>query len=314
MKIIKFRNLYLFYYMMMTALCVTGQQSITEQAYHLIQTSYASQAAKNLVQKFMNQHNYYESTDLTKIPSVAEILSTISQLQDPYGCIADKTLQEIVLDVLRATITATNNALEKIKNNRNDQSLSTTDAQIIESIQYQNKLLRIQFTKIKHRSLQSYLMAPSTWYMIGTVIALISLSSFLYYYNFPVQNEEYNFILTPEEEHQVEQNIGHKRARNILAEIALSKTKINPQDYLQSAHEIIPQLDPKLDKNLKHLIQTFINIQEGGFLAKIEARKDQDQLKQTYAHTLNSDPEIRKQAPDGIIWQPQDINVMRLVK
>jgi hypothetical protein len=305
----------LFFITSMISNKLNASQTIMQQADQLIQQSYATVQAAKSVQFFMHQHSYYQLHETAPKPSIAEILFAISQLQDSYGFIADEQLRQQVLQVLRATITATKKALEKIElQATNNQTLSANDLKMLQTVQYQNKLLRTKFSQVKHRSAQSYLAQPSTWYLIAGAFVMISLGSMAYYYNFLAQDNEQVFILTAEQEKQVEANPAHHQARDILAAVATSKEKIDVSVYVPAAKNITTNLDPKLDKDLKKLIDTFIEIQEGGFWAKAKAKSNESALKQTYVKTLNSDPNIRLQAPDGKMWYPKDINVEKLVK
>jgi hypothetical protein len=290
-------------------------QNFMQQADQLIEQSYANMQSAKTVKLFMRQHSYYQLEQMHTMPTVAEILFTISQLQDPYDFIVDQNLREQALDVLRATIIATKNAIEKIEIQMvQNHTLSSDNLTILQSIQYQNKLLRTKFSQVKHRSMQSYLAQPSTWYLIAGAACMVSLGSIAYYYNFGADNQESSFVLTPQETEQIEHNPAHQQARDILAEIATSKEKLDLNSYLPAAKNLTQNLDPRLDQDLKKLIDTFIEIQEGGFWAKAKAKTHEKALKQTYAKTLNSNPTIRIQAPNGIMWQIEDINVARLVQ
>jgi hypothetical protein len=186
---------------------IQAQDNLIDTACLLTKASYVSAEMQKNVLIFMGKDPIENKIDSIKnIPSVEEIITKISQLQDKHGSIENLKIKKQALDALDTAIKAIEITILKIRlKYQEGLAESATNLRLVDILSNQKKILQEKITELDGKSIWSYIAKPSTTHVLAAFVLTMALGGAAYYYNFlkwekaDLNEEEQNRALSLEE-------------------------------------------------------------------------------------------------------------------
>ncbi|MDP3788135.1 MAG: hypothetical protein Q8Q60_02310 [Candidatus Chromulinivorax sp.] len=153
---------------------IQGCENVFLTAEMLTQSSHTALDLQKIISLFP-----HENTDkaIPYIPSIQEIITKISQLQNSQGLITDKQTKQLALDVLKIVIQATDNALSLINFQSKDYELGII-------LRHQNKILHIKMRELNQKSTWEYLTkSPAFNAAVACILTTLVIAGITYYFD-----------------------------------------------------------------------------------------------------------------------------------
>ena len=266
-------------------------ESLLKAADQLTKASYTSVKMQQNALAFVQNNDHDDINAVQQLPSVTEIITKVSQLQDSNGLIEDLITRKLALRALNDAIKATDHAI-----------LQASNAELIDVLNNQKIALQDKIYQLKRKSLWLFLSKPSTRpLLIATAVIIIATGTTHYYYKFNEVIEEDFSATTPNLTSKDFEKPVYIKLKQAMSNF-FNENNRHKQDlleYVQIAKDLIPQLDPIKDANCIDLLNILITAPDkkniGGFFNGnrdywISIYKRRHHYNNIAAHYMNVDP------------------------
>jgi hypothetical protein len=233
----------------------------------LTKSSYTSSEMQKTVLLFTSDN----ATDtVQELPSVQEIITKVSQLQDQQGFINNDKLRKQAIDALATAIKATNNALSVAKLQHKNQDLEhllplTIHDKIIDLLNNQKKVLQKKVGELTKKSIWQHFAQPSTIHVLValTITTVIITGITLYFdvFNLDASQDSKEPIIFTGGPFNKKREALYAKIRTILTKFIDLNDKQHTTVYLNEAKTLLKELDPIEDHSVIEMINTFIESQ-----------------------------------------------------
>lgn len=292
------------YLIMLMATCsytIHTSTSTIDAANLLINASYSSpEIQKNLLSFVHKDITIYSESDMNEnLPSIDEIVSKVSNLQNKHGFIENLQEEKAALQALQAAVKATDKVISfmQIKNitdramslinteNKNDtDSLSyhlLMNSKIIEYLKKQRFILQNKINQLEQKATRSYFTNPSLTHIAIGVILTSAITGGIYYLYDITHRQTKFFTPTPENESSaanlknqsntdstdnknnqdstVYLDSDRMKAKDLLNDFFNNTSEKDINTFVKEAIDIKSKLDPVKDKYIIEAFNIFID-------------------------------------------------------
>lgn len=304
-------------------------QDLLHTADMLTQQSYATPTMRTSLLRFLG-HEIPATIDATDnqtnampMPSVNEIVNKVSLLQNQHGIIEREVTKKQAVAALRAALHATKIAIKKAYQRHKENFLQVSfDTQLISILRNQQETITIKIDQLEQKTIWQHLTSKPALYLATGAVMIAAGGAAYYYYQLqqqaaqknikPVVLQDFNTLSSDKK------LVYHTLGKELLLLLDLNH-KYHPTVHLDVIQSTLSQLDPEVDKDLIEILQTILEAQ-----TKLEVNfsntlywagiwNKRERYIGTIITLLNNDPQLKSQAPNGIEWTPEDINLKDVI-